>query len=68
MDLNLIKFHTMKLVNGMKYISKPQVEGLKHIVCSDLKVEKTERNFEAVEQAIDLYFENINNIEIFLKR
>jgi hypothetical protein len=51
-----IGFYTMQMVNGVKHMSSKQVEDLKHIVCSDLKIEKTEDNFKAIEEAVKLYF------------
>ena len=56
MENKNIGFYTMQMINGIKYMSSRQVEDLKHIVCCDLKIEKTEENFKAVEEAIKLYF------------
>jgi hypothetical protein len=60
-----IKYKTIKTINGLSYLSKKQIEDIKHIICCDLKIDKTEENFNTINDGIKLYFTTINNINIF---
>ena len=64
MDVNTIKFKTIQFVNGLKYMSKKQVSDVKHIICSDLQIEKTEENFNVIEDAIKTYFKTIDSFSV----
>ena len=64
MDVNTIKFKTIQFVNGLKYMSEKQVSDAKHIICSDLQIEKTEENFNAIEDAIKTYFKTIDSFSV----
>ena len=61
MDANTIKFKTIQFVNGLKYMSEKQVSDAKHIICSDLQIEKTEENFNVIEDGIKTYFKTIDS-------
>lgn len=52
-----IKFNTIKLINGIKYISKNQINDCKAYVRHVLNLENTDENNNAIEEAIKLYFE-----------
>jgi hypothetical protein len=52
-----IKFNTIKLINGIKYMTKSQVEDCKAYVRHSLKLEDTDENNNAIEEAIKIYFE-----------
>ena len=57
MEASEIKFKTIKhYLNGVKYLSQKQVEDLCHIVCYDLKIEKSEENFNHIKDACRVYF------------
>ena len=64
MDVNTIKFKTIQFVNGLKYMSEKQVSDAKHIICSDLQIEKTEENFNVIEDAIKIYFKTIDSFSV----
>ena len=64
MDVNTIKFKTIQFVNGLKYMSEKQVSDVKHIICSDLQIEKTEENFNVIEDAIKTYFKTIDSFSV----
>jgi len=64
MDANTIKFKTIQFVNGTKYISNSHLDYLKHIMCHNLEIEKTEDNFKAVEDGVKTYFETVSKIQI----
>lgn len=59
-----IKFYTIKLINGLKYLNSKQIVALQHIVCCDLEIEKTEENFNVIYDSIKIYFKTINNLQI----
>ncbi|WP_348825720.1 hypothetical protein [Flavobacterium aestuarii] len=61
MNENTIKFKTIQLINGLKYMSEKNVDDAKHIICSDLQIEKTEENFNIIENAIKTYFKTIDS-------
>lgn len=61
MDANTIKFKTIQFVNGLKYMTEKQVSDAKHIICSDLQIEKSEENFNVIEDAIKTYFKTIDS-------
>jgi hypothetical protein len=52
-----IKFNTIKLINGIKYMTKNQVEYCKAYVRHSLKLEDVDENNNAIEEAIKIYFE-----------
>ena len=52
-----IKFNTIKLINGIKRMSKNQVEDCKDCVRHSLKLEDVDENNNAIEEAIKIYFE-----------
>jgi len=52
-----IKFNTIKLINGIKYMTKNQVEYCKAYVRYSLKLEDNDENNKAIEDAIKIYFE-----------
>lgn len=56
MTTNDIKFNTIKLINGIKYMTKNQVEDCKDYVRHSLKLEDTEENNNAIEEGIKIYF------------
>ena len=57
MEASEIKSKTIKhYLNGVKYLSQKQVEDLCHIVCYDLKIEKSEENFNHIKDACRVYF------------
>ena len=56
MEAYMIKPETIKCINGMSYLYSNQVKDLKHIICDDLKIDKTEEKFKAVQDGIDAYF------------
>ena len=64
MDVNTIKFKTIQFVNGLKYMSEKQVSDAKHTICSDLQIEKTEENFNVIEDAIKIYFKTIDSFSV----
>lgn len=57
MTTSEIKFNTIKLINGIKYMTKNQVEDCKDYVRHSLKLEDTNENNNAIEEAIKIYFE-----------
>ena len=59
-----IKFYTIKLINGLNYLNSKQIVALQHIICCDLKIEKTEENFNIIYNGIKTYFKTINNLQI----
>jgi len=52
-----IKFNTIKLINGIKHMTKNQVEDCKDCVRHSLKLEDVDENNNAIEEAIKIYFE-----------
>jgi hypothetical protein len=52
-----IKFNTIKLINGIKYMTKNQVEDCKAYVRHSLEIDDTVVNNNAIEEAIKIYFE-----------
>lgn len=52
-----IKFNTIKLINGIKYMNKNQVEDCKAYVRHSLKLDDIDENNTAIEEAIKIYFE-----------
>jgi hypothetical protein len=52
----ITKYKTIQLLNGVKHLSKTEAEGLKHIVCVQLNIEKSEDNFNIIEEGIKTYF------------
>ena len=52
-----IKFNTIKLINGIKYMTKNQVEDCKAYVRHSLKLDDIDENNKAIEEAINIYFE-----------
>ena len=52
-----IKFNTIKLINGIKYMTKNQVEDCKSYVRHSLKLDNTDVNNNTIEEAIKIYFE-----------
>ena len=52
-----IKFNTIKLINGIKYMTKNQIEDCKAYVRHSLKLEDVDENNNAIEEAIKIYFE-----------
>ena len=53
-----IKFNTIKLINGIKYMTKNQVEDCKAYVRHTLKLDDVDENNKAIEEAIKIYFES----------
>lgn len=60
---NDIKFKTIQLLNGIKYMSKGQFEDFKYYICHILEIEKTDHNFDVIREAVDIFM----NIEKTLK-
>lgn len=52
-----IKFNTIKLINGIKYMTKNQAEDCKAYVRHSLKLEDVDENNNAIEEAIKIYFD-----------
>lgn len=52
-----IKFNTIKLINGIKYMTKNQVEDCKAHVRHSLKLDDIDENNNAIEETIKIYFE-----------
>ena len=57
MTISEIKFNTIKLINGIKCMTKNQVEDCKAYIRYSLKLEDTNENNNAIEEAIKIYFE-----------
>jgi hypothetical protein len=51
-----IKFNTIKLINGIKNMTKNQVEDCKDYVRYSLNLENNDENNNAIEEAIKIYF------------
>lgn len=51
-----IKFNTIKILNGIKYMAKNQVEHCKAYVRHKLKLDDIDENNNAIEEAIKIYF------------
>jgi hypothetical protein len=51
-----IKFNTIKLINGIKYMTKNQVEDCKAYVRHSLQLADIDENNKAIEEAIKIYF------------
>lgn len=51
-----IKFNTIKLIIGIKYMTKNQVEDCKAYVRHSLKLDDIDENNNAIEEAIKIYF------------
>ena len=64
MELSTIKFKTVQRINGIPYLSAQQIEGLKGVMCRDLKLEGTDEQLEAIDEAIELYFVAQNGIGV----
>jgi hypothetical protein len=60
MSIYELKFKTVQFINGTSYLSKKQVEDLKHRMCHKLKIEKTDEHFQAIEEAVTAYFKMQN--------
>ena len=57
MESSEIKFKIIKhYLNGLKYLSSKQIEDLCYIACDDLKIEKSEENYNHIKEACRLYF------------
>ena len=54
-----IKFNTIKLINGIKYMTKNQVEDCKAYVRHSLKLDDIDENNNAIEEAIKIYFKQL---------
>lgn len=57
MTSNEIKFNTIKFINGVKYMTNNQIEDCKAYVRHSLKLDDTDENNNAIEEAINIYFE-----------
>ena len=57
MTSNEIKFNTIKFINGVKYMTNNQIEDCKAYVRHSLKLDDTDENNDAIEEAINIYFE-----------
>jgi hypothetical protein len=64
MDANTIKFKTIQFINGLKYMSEKQVDDAKHIICCDLRIDKSEENFKIIEEGIKTYFKTIDSFSV----
>jgi hypothetical protein len=64
MEKSRIQTATFNLINGIKYLYPKQVEDIKLIVCSDLKIEKTEENFAIIQKTIETYFTAQNTLSL----
>lgn len=64
MNANTIKFKTIQLISGLKYMSEKQVDDAKHIICSDLQIEKSEENFNIIEDGIKTYFKTMDSFSV----
>ena len=64
MDANTIKFKTIQFINGLKYMSEKQVDDAKHIICCDLQIDKSEENFNVIEEGIKTYFKTIDSFSV----
>ena len=56
MKTSEIKFNTIKLINGIKYMSKNQVKDCQAYVRDTLKLEDTAENNNIIEKVIKIYF------------
>lgn len=63
MEDTTIKFKTIQFINGLKYMSEKQVDDAKHVICFNLKIEKSEENFNIIEDAIKTYFKTVNSFQ-----
>jgi hypothetical protein len=52
-----IKINTIKLINGIKYMTKNQVDDCKEYVRYSLKLDNSDENNKNIEEGIKLYFE-----------
>ena len=57
MTTSEIKFNTIKLITGIKHMTKKQVEDCKDYVRYSLNLEDNDENNNAIEEAIKIYFE-----------
>ena len=64
MENEEIKFKTIQLINGIKYLSTDQFDDFKYYACHRLGIEKTEENFEVIKEAVELYFKTQNSLHI----
>jgi hypothetical protein len=55
MSIHELKFKTVQFINGTSYLTRTQIEDLKHAMCYKLKLEKTDEHFQAVEEAIGIF-------------
>lgn len=54
---NDIKLQTLKYMNGVKYLTKEILLGVKELVCMQLGCEHSEENYKTVEEAVNCYFD-----------
>ena len=52
-----IKFNTIKLINGIRYMTEKQIEDCKAYVRHSLNLDDIDENNKAIEEAIKIYFE-----------
>lgn len=67
MELSTLKFKTVQRINGVSYLSEPQIEGLKAIMCHELKLEGSDEQHQAIEEAIEVYFKAQDAIGIKIR-
>lgn len=53
-----IKFNTIKIINGIGYMTKDGIESCKAYVRNSLNIENTEENNNSIEEGIKVYFNN----------
>lgn len=63
MEASKIKYKTIQFINGIKYLSKNQVEDICYLVCHNLGIDKCEENFVHIRDACKIYFD----IEVCVK-
>lgn len=59
-----IQFRVLQFLNGIKYLNYEHVHGVKCIMCHNLGIEKTEENFQIIDDAIHIYFETQNSFTL----
>ena len=62
MDIATLKFKTIQEINGIQHMSKKQVDDLKYGMCYKFKLEWSDEHFNAVEEAVKLYFDMQNKV------
>lgn len=56
-----IKHETIKLINGVSYLSTHQIDAIELMVCENLGIEPSDEVSEYVREACKAYFDMQNN-------